>query len=127
MAGSKRSGGGAAVMDPPDDVASLRSADGLKQAAASNVEYWTDDTGKLMGADVSCWKIDGTIVSQWQARIRWKPDLESGGTGGRFMMTYPNPGGGADYVVEGRQQLQPLVDQAVSIGSKAVFGDAFVT
>ena len=97
--------------------------------AGSAVEYLSDADGPPRGADVSCWQESpgGRIGASWKAVIRWKPDFESGGTGGQFEMTYPNPGGGANYVVVGRQQLGPMVDQALRLGSQAVFGDAFIT
>ena len=115
--------GGGAVMEAPEVT---RSHDGLIQMAGQTIEYWFDQSGVAKGADVAFWMNKGGGGPAWSAAIRWKPDTLSGGTGGQFEMTYPNPSGG-EYRITGRQQLQPLVDQAVRLGSDAVFGDAFIT
>lgn len=134
MAG-KRKGEGAAVMDRPAGVpvwpgpdTNKPIIDGMTVLAESRTSYLFTDDGKCAGADVVVWH-DASVsgVPMWRATIRWKPDLLSGGTGGQFEMTYPNPGGSPDYVIVGRQQLQPMVDQAVRLGQEAVFGAMFVT
>lgn len=112
-------------MERPTEPKMALSPDGPLRMAGSNVSYWSDAGGKPIGADISVWmqgKPDRSDRHRWSAAIRWTQD----DTIGHYVMTYPNPSGG-EYEIHGRDQLQPLVDQALSIGREAVFGSAFVT
>jgi hypothetical protein len=125
-------GAATAVLDPPDTTSDdlgvtddfgppelARTPEGYVQIAGQNVEYWFDETTTtVMGATVHMWRNDpdGETGVSWGAQIRRNLD-------GNFIMTYPNPGGGADYEVRGRHQLMPLIDQAVKIGTQMVLAD----
>jgi hypothetical protein len=115
------SGGAAAVMERPNMTQA--TDDGLTSIGKLTVDYLGDAKGIPKGANVNLALETGPT---WQATIRWKDDLAAG-HGGHYRMTYPNPGGGDDYEVDGRQQLQPLVDQAMRIGTERTFGGTFST